>query len=197
MTVEFDAGEATRKRTLLDALYRQYNSALRKFLGRRRLSRDEVADIVQETYCRIHQAGYVDRIRNPKAFLFRVANNVWLNERKLSRGGAEDGAVDMESIEITSDEPGPYRSLMSEQEFAIASAALDELAPNCRDAFVMNRFENMTFAQIALELGLSVSMIEKHVSHAISHMRKRVNDQRPSMDVQAVQSHKRRDRAPK
>lgn len=187
MTAEFAESEAGDvKRTLLDALYRKYSQALREFLARQRLKPDEVADIVQETYCRIHQAGKVDTIRNPKAFLFRVAHNVRLNKQKHCRSCGEDDALDISSIEIASDEPGPYRSFKGEQELAIVRAAFEELTPKCREAFVMNRFQNMTFAQIAIELSLSVSMIEKHVSFAISHMRKRLDEARPSLGRRAL-----------
>jgi len=183
--VESDAGDA--RRTGVDALYRKYNQALRKFLARQRLKPGEVADIVQETYYRIHKAGNVDAIRNPKAFLFRVADNVRFNQRKLQRRGIQDDALDIDSVDIESDEPGPHRRLQGEQELAIVCAALEELAPKCREAFVMNRFENMSFREIAVELGVSASMIEKYVSHAIAHMRKRLNDDRPANDHKAVQ----------
>lgn len=206
MTADFvqsDAGDA--KRAFIDALYRKYSRALWKFLARQRLSRDEVADIVQETYCRILQAGNVDAIRNPKAFLFRVAHNVRLNKHKLRRSVGQE-PLDIDGIDIASDEPGPYRSFKGEQELAVVRAAFEELAPKCREAFVMNRFENMTFAQIAAELDLSVSMIEKHVSHALSHMRKKVgeahmrkrlNVERPALDREALRTLKPHDRAPK
>src|SRR5688572_25418499 len=132
MTAEGESEAGDARRTWVDALYRKYNQALRTFLARRRLTRDEVADIVQETYCRIHQADNVDTIRNPKAFLFRVANNVRLNEQKRRRCGIEDGTLDIGSFEIESDEPGPYRSFKGEQELAIVRAAFEELPPKCR-----------------------------------------------------------------
>jgi len=191
MPPKADPEEAACKRTFIDALYRQYHWALRTFLARRSLNRDEIADIVQETYRRIQQAGNLDGIRNPKAFLFRVASNVWLNERKLRRHKMEKATPDLESLEVASDDPGPYRSLTGEQELALVRAALEELSPTCRAAFVMNRFENMTYPQIASELELSVSMIEKHISHAISHMRKRLEDRRGPLVVNSLPANRR------
>jgi RNA polymerase sigma-70 factor (ECF subfamily) len=185
MTAEFtDAGDA--KRNLVDALYRTYSEALRKFLGRQRLSPDEVADIVQETYCRVHEAGNVDTIRNPKAFLFQVAHNVWINRQKHPSKRIEQRALDVERIEIAGNEPGPYRSFESAQELAIVRAALEELPPRCRQAFVMNRFKEMTFSQIAVALNLSESMIEKHVSHALAHLKKRIKGRRLSHSHRAL-----------
>lgn len=172
MTSEFVSPDAADvKRSLVDALYRKYSEALSNFLSRQHLRPDEVADIVQETYCRVQQAGSVKTIRNPKAFLFRVASNIRFNERKLRRGSLESEQVDLENLDIPSDEPSAYRSFQGEQDLAMVCAAFDELSDKCRKAFVMNRFENMTFVQIAAKLEISVSMVEKHIAHAISHMR--------------------------
>lgn len=177
MTPDFEPCEpedAVRKRTLIDALYRKYSQALRRFLFRQRLSRDEVADIVQETYCRVSQSADVEGIRNPQAFLFQVATNVRLNRRRHLDLGIETDAYDIQTLDAQTEDPDPYRCCNSEQELAVAHAALEELDPVCREAFYMNRFENRTYGQIAAELGLSVSMIEKHISHALAHLKRRL-----------------------
>jgi len=168
--------EDVRKRTLIDALYRKYSQALRKFLMHRHVSRDDVADIVQETYCRVLKSGEVDAIQHPKAFLFRVASNVVLNAKKHARGSIEDGAADIECVEVNDDTQSPYRRLKAEQELAVVRAALEDLAPKCREVFVLNRFDNLSYAEIAVEMNLSVSMIEKYVSQALSHLRNRMVD---------------------
>ena len=176
MAVEIPETQAEdiRERTLLDALYRKYSQPLWKFLVRHHVRRDDVADVVQETYCRVLKAGELEAIRDPKAFLFRVANNVVLNAAKHRRSDVEDSAVDIESIDANDEKPSLYRGLKAKQELAIVRAALEELAPKCREVFVLNRFENLSYSEIAAELDLSVSMIEKHVSQALSHLRKRL-----------------------
>jgi RNA polymerase sigma-70 factor (ECF subfamily) len=178
MSVEFadSQPEDVRKRTLLDALYRKYGAALRKFLVRRHVNQADVADIVQETYCRVLKSGEVESIHHPKAFLFKVANNVVRNAAKHRRSGVEDDAVDIDSVEVNDEGPSPYRQLKAEQELAIVRAALEELAPKCREVFVLNRFEHLSYSEIAAELDLSVSMIEKYVSQALSHLRNKVAD---------------------
>ncbi len=177
MSAEFTdtPGEKTAKRGIsIDALYRRYSEALRRFLARRHVRRDEVADIVQEAYCRVLKAGDLQTIRHPRAFLFQVASNVALNAAKHRRSVGEDAAIDVSSAEVVDEQPSPYRRLKAEQELAIVRAALTELPETCRQVFVLNRFDNRSYAEIAQELDLSVSMIEKHVSHALSHLRKKL-----------------------
>jgi len=176
MSVEFtDSGhQEPTKGPSVDAWYRKYSEALRRFLVRRHVRTDEVADIVQETYCRVLKSAEAQTIRHPRAFLFQVANNVVLNAAKHRRGGPEDETVDVERVEALDEQPSPYRRVKGEQEWAIVRAALEELAPKCRQVFVLNRFENRSYSQIADELDLSVSMIEKYVSQALWHLRNRV-----------------------
>lgn len=181
MTSEFAKSDAAdAKRSLVDALYQKYSQALWTFLLRQRVKPDEVADIVQETYCRIQQAGHVDTIRNPRAFLFRVASNIRFNERKRRRCSLEQDLLDIERVDVPSEEPSAYRSFQGEQDLELVRVAFEELSDTCREAFVMNRFEGLTFTQIAVRLDVSVSMVEKHVAHAVSHMRTRLEDRQQS-----------------
>lgn len=172
--------ESLRRRKWIDALYRRYGRALSRFLASRRVGREEAADIVQEAYFRLQQSPHFEDLRNPRAFLFRVAGNVHLNAQKHRRAGVEDDRVDAATLEVEAADPGPYRTLAAEQELAVVRAAIDELPRKCRDAFIMNRFEGLTFVEIAAELELSVSMIEKHVSHAIVFLRARLDEARPA-----------------
>lgn len=52
--------------------------------------------------------------------------------------------------------------------------ALAELPPACRQVFLWNRFEGRTQAEIAELLGLSHSMVEKHMKRALAHLRDRL-----------------------
>jgi RNA polymerase sigma factor (sigma-70 family) len=158
----------------LEALYRKYSQALHRFLARCHVQRDDVQDIVQETYCRVLNSGELERIRYPRAFLLRVARNVALNAAKHRRTAGDYDAVDVSDVELEDGQPSPYRRLKAEQELTIVRAALTELSPKCREVFVLNRFEYRTYGEIAQELGLSVSMIEKYVSQALAHLRKRL-----------------------
>ncbi len=191
MTSEFakpDAADA--KRSLVEALYRKYSEALTTFLARQRLRPDEVADIVQETYCRIQQVGDVDTIRYPRAFLFRVARNIRFNERKRRRSNIEQDLLNIETVDVPSNEPSAYRSFKGKQDLEIVRTAFNELGNTCREAFVLNRFENLTFAQIAARLDISISMVEKHVAHAVSHMRKRLESQQLSTQTESLRQRK-------
>jgi len=56
---------------------------------------------------------------------------------------------------------------------------LTELPPKCRQAFVLNRIEGWTQAEVAQHMGLSKNMIERYVMRAIEHVRDRLREYTP------------------
>ncbi|ASC66862.1 sigma-70 family RNA polymerase sigma factor [Achromobacter denitrificans] len=56
---------------------------------------------------------------------------------------------------------------------------LAELPPKCREAFVLNRIEGWTQAEVARHMGLSKNMIERYVMRAIQYARDRMHQHTP------------------
>lgn len=55
------------------------------------------------------------------------------------------------------------------QRLAQLKAVLDELSPRRREALMLHRFEGLSQVQIAERMGISVSMVEKHIAFALLH----------------------------
>src|ERR1700722_2945567 len=113
----------------LEGLYRKYSQTLHRFLARRHVQRDDVADIVQETYFRVLKSGELERIRYPRAFLLRVAHNVALNAAKRRRTAGDYDAMDVSDVELEDEQPSHYRRLKAEKEPTISRAGLKVLSP--------------------------------------------------------------------
>lgn len=173
------AAESAERARFLDALYRQYARPLLRFISRRNIGREEAREIVQETYCRLQQVPAVESLESPRGYLFRTAINLARDTKRQRRRPfrvATAGEIEgIELAEVPSEAPTAYQVLKGEQELAIIRQAIAELSPVCRQAFVLHRFGGATYGQIAEQLGLSVSMIEKHVSHALAHLKTRLD----------------------
>jgi len=51
---------------------------------------------------------------------------------------------------------------------------LAELSPRRREALMLHRFEGLSQAQIAERMGVSISMVEKHIAFALLHCKQRL-----------------------
>lgn len=48
---------------------------------------------------------------------------------------------------------------------------IDSLPEKCRQVFVLNRFEDMSYKEISKQLDVSVKTVEAHISRALKHLR--------------------------
>jgi RNA polymerase sigma factor (sigma-70 family) len=161
---------------LLADLFRLHHGELVRFVTRLVGSRDNGEDIVQDAYMRFAgrnpQAG---AIADPKAYLFTAARNAAIDFTVRQR--AEwSYRVDIEDVSDVSSGDDPLANLERSRRLARLAIALNELPPHCRLAFFMNKIEGRGHSEIAARLGVSVSMVEKHMMRALKHCRDRLRE---------------------
>lgn len=159
---------------LVVEFYRQQHQALISFLQSRLGSIQEAHDVAQETYERLLNNDKTGIINNPRAFVFRIANNLaidHLRQRKV-RGDAEIG--DFNGDEIISSALSPDEQVDNELMMALARMFIAELPPKCRLAFLHYKFEEREYPDIASVLGVSESMVRKYVLRAMTYCRERL-----------------------
>ena len=149
------------------AFVRLFNAAIRDLhlYLRRTLRRDEDADeVAQEAMLRVWNARASVDMDGARPLLFRIAANLAIDRlRERRRWRFTDIAETPDPAETVSAE----RSLTARQELEIVAAAIAALPDNCRTAFVMSRIDGIKHAEIASEMGISKSMVEKHVAEAL------------------------------
>lgn len=145
----------------------RYYRELLNFCARTVKNRDAAADVVQESYARfltIQQSSVP--IAEPRALLFQTARHVMVDLYRRERL-REHG--DLHALE-ESEQPAmpahlqPDAVLSSAQSVRAYVTTIEALPPRCREAFILHVFDGMPYAQIAHQMGTSVSMIEKHIA---------------------------------
>jgi len=154
----------------------EHGPDLLAFLSHRLKCRNTAADLAQETYLRLHVSAGQAAIDNIGAFAFRVAANLATDhQRKCStRSRFELEGIEPEEIaELGAHESTPEDILAHRQRLARLQEALAELPLDCRTAFYLNRVQGCTHEEIARRLGISESMVGKHLARALRHCRAR------------------------
>jgi RNA polymerase sigma-70 factor (ECF subfamily) len=136
---------------------------LKNFL-KRFLSKDEdIEDVTQEAYLKAVNIENKSNINNPKAYLFRVAKNVALNElNRKSRQMTvyiEDrlASIPVDGKDTLEDE------LEAQQSVMLYYKAANALPSKCRRVFLLRKVNGMSHKEIAEHLGITISTVEKHL----------------------------------
>ena len=147
------------------------------FLQRRGQSLEDAEDIVQEAFARFHRAGHEPGQADDRPLLFAIAKNLLKDHWKQTNRertrtlqlDADDPTAAWENA--PSEEPAADRRSIARQDLAGIAQAIRALPPRCRDAFLLHRFEDLSYRQISERLGVSVSMVEKHLAEALRRLK--------------------------
>ena len=81
-------------------------------------------------------------------------------------------AVQVEDIDISDSGSEPSRVLESEQALEQIVSTLGQLHPSTRKVFLLDRLQLCSHANIAARMGVTVSMVEKHMNYAMTAFEK-------------------------
>jgi RNA polymerase sigma-70 factor (ECF subfamily) len=144
-------------------------------------SADEAEDLAQEVFLRVYRTR---KKYTPKAkfstWLFTIANNLALNSLRDRqrrpvlplevRDSGPLGPRPTESLAPTRDDP-PAHNLQQQELVEVIRRALDGLNERQRVAIVLNKFEDMNYADIAEVMGLSTKAVKSLLSRARCKLR--------------------------
>jgi RNA polymerase sigma-70 factor (ECF subfamily) len=160
----------------LRQIVERYDRPLRSFFRKRAFNPHDAEDLVQEVFVRLFARNDAARMENPEAYVFQTAANLLRDKarRDLTRASAMRGLADQARDSV--EEISPERVLQGREALADLQQALSELPERTRAIFVLHRFEELRYSEIARRLSISVSSVEKHMMSAIRHVAKRTGN---------------------
>lgn len=142
---------------------------LRRLLRSRGESRDDADDLIQEAFLRLQVYRREHEVRQTEAFLVRTALNL-ATDRGRHQGHTRRVTEAVRALQIIDSSPPPDDVLAAQERLLRMKAGLDRLSPRRREVFVLNRIEGYSFSQIAGQLGITLSAVEKHAAQAVLEM---------------------------
>lgn len=139
-------------------------------------AREQGEDAMHDTVLRMLENG-VGAIANPRAYMARgTANRLISWQRHVN---ALELAPLEEVPEIEHPVAGADTGARFQQLADALVAALEELPLKCRQVYVKSRLEGWSHTEIALEMGLSRSMVEKYMTRSLRHINDRLRNHAP------------------
>ncbi|WP_017446739.1 RNA polymerase sigma factor [Gayadomonas joobiniege] len=150
----------------------EHNQFMKKFLARFLKCEQDIEDVVQEVYIRAvsaenerNKAG--QSIDQPKAFLFTIAKNLALNELNRKSRQATDYIEDC----MPSYAEQQSESLESEHDAELSLGtyceAVAALPEKCRKVYLLRKVHGLPHKEIAKQLDISLSSVEKYLKLGI------------------------------
>ncbi|WP_324679027.1 sigma-70 family RNA polymerase sigma factor [Hymenobacter sp. GOD-10R] len=155
-----------------ELLYRHYYQALCSHAIRFVYSKSIAEDLVSDILCQFYGKGtYKDIVTSYRAFLYQSVRNRAYNYLRLEANRAvELDPVYERNLEATSQQPDSileYEELCREVE-----AVIQSLPAKCRNIYLMHRFDEKKYTQIAEELQLSARTVEAQIRKASQLVKK-------------------------
>ena len=165
-----DPPSFVKSKDRLTRYFLEMRDELLRFLTRR-AGRAAAEDVLQDTWLKLRERGDPAAWREPRAVLFTTAANLATDLERhnavIEKHGSREAL--MEGMEVEYPRPDPEAQADIVESLERLHAALMELPRVCRDAFLMNRIDAMTHAEIATRLGISTKSVQRYIERALRH----------------------------
>lgn len=170
--------EGLTPREAFDSALAEHRDELLDYLRKRLGHRETAADLAQETFFRMMKYRDAADIEDRRLMLFRIANNLITEYHRTSqRHHASDHFPFDEMRPLQAEQPSVEAIVDSRKAIDILlKRTIVDLPPKCRLAFMLSRFDGLNYSQIADRMGVSVKMVEKHITKALLACRAAVGD---------------------
>lgn len=162
------AADGLVRQQVVHRLYVDHQGWLNGWLRRQLGCSQRAADLAQDTFVRVLSKDQgLDSIREPRAYLHIIARGLLINHwrrRQIEQAYLEAIALQPEAVA-----PSPESQALVVETLMQVDAMLARLPEKVRRAFLLSQLHGMTYAAIAIELGVSERMVKKYMAQAMLH----------------------------
>ena len=158
----------------VEQYFQEYFEGLRRYAFTILRDNDEAKDAVQAIFLKLCEKGEgLDSNQSIKSYLYTSVYNHCLNIKRHQKVKERHLASSKESTYDMEDN-------MSRKEHSRQTmASLESLPPRCRQIFIMSRLDEKKYAEIAIELGISVKTVEVQMGKALKILRNKFFGSKP------------------
>jgi RNA polymerase sigma factor (sigma-70 family) len=158
---------AHEKPLSIHEIIRRHHRELVAWLMPRLRVPEDAHDIAQEAYLRMMKYEHSTEINSPVGLLHRIALNIAHDLDRQQRVRHYQHHDNIDDLPIEDAGASMERILDGERNYHRVCQAIESLTPRCRQVFLLSRASGMSYPQIADACGISIKMVEKHISHAL------------------------------
>jgi DNA-directed RNA polymerase specialized sigma24 family protein len=142
---------------------------LRHLIGRLLRGFSDIEDVEREALLYGDAARHNKGIEKPKPALLRIAKHLALSRLMRKTRQIMQYMGDSAELTVVDWECSTERKTGLGEELRLHCEAVTDLAPQCRQVYLLRKVHGFSHKEIAAHLGIVVSAVEKHLIKAVEH----------------------------
>lgn len=155
-------------------IYNKYNLWLRGYLARHMASQQDVDDMAQEVYLRLIKQHRRKKQKASYALIRTIATNLLKDRFRREYARKMKAHVSADDVNLISPDISPEQFVLSQEVSKMLAKTFESLNKNSQRAFLLHRLKGYTYEEIASEMGISKAMVQKHISHVLLKLEKKL-----------------------
>jgi RNA polymerase sigma-70 factor (ECF subfamily) len=139
---------------------------------------DEARDLVQDVFTKMLATEGWSAIANPQGYMLRVMRNMVIERLRRAKIVDFRQFVDTDHLDVVDEAPDQHRIAEDREAMEDFKRALGQLPERCRTVFLRRRIDDQSPREIAEDLGVSLSTLEKRLARAIALLTRALEPQR-------------------
>jgi RNA polymerase sigma factor (sigma-70 family) len=172
--IEFPGVSETSSGSPMRAIYDKHNVDLRAFVARKLNGSGDADDVTQEVWLRLVRHQKLNGREPSFGFLCTIASNVIIDRYRKGQVRQTDAHFPLDEDAVASPAQSPEYDLRSKEGVEVIRRAFKSLNKKSRQAMILHRFRGLTYEKIGKEMGISISMVRKHIVNALHHLSKEI-----------------------
>lgn len=161
-------GNKTDKENVFLKIYEDLADPIFRHFYFRISDREKAKDLMQETFKRFWENLAKEEIENPKAFLYKVADNLIVDTYRKKKEESLDTLME-DGFDVGSDD---HEAILSSVMGRELTSMLEQLSDTHRNLIVMRYIDDLPVYEIASITGLSENVISVRIHRGLALLRK-------------------------
>ena len=165
-----------KNKAFVTGLFNRYEIRIRNFLMLKKHQKEDVEDIVQETFLKAHKVTDWKNVENPEAYLISIAKNAYNDHIRKEIRNVTHVDADISKVAVKDDMPSPEQTIVGRQELNDLERIVNKLTPRVKQAIIYVKFLELSYTEAAELMNVSKSTLKNHITIGMTECRKQMNN---------------------